>query len=462
MAERSKITDFSSEYKHFIEKYVLSLMGIPKSITLKICHDNSSFPVVDASVHYDSEKKTLYFLADKSYYFYLEYKRGVSQDSIRLARCICSAFFAISEFNYNPNSRRQKKTTFYSPSHRNSVYQAAVQRGICSWIIPDNNDSVDELFSALEKWAVQTYEGRKVTFGFVIDPSDKTPSPLPRNGWLDFLANDYSAVFTDCIHSLIKLNQNCEFVEFLSLTKNGTIPEYKLSPLLPIRFAHCIDTHITTSPGSIGVFLLNNGDIILSKRGPEGGEIKLVKRNLHWLNFSYEAFHSAIQQCYSCYDETIDPLLKEVYATMLDVSFAHTGGIIAIVSDDLKEHGSGECILNEYDDLTASPQGAIDTDSRKMKNLKRQIVMSLVDNRPFIDIDRKLRSELTAMDGACILTPKGQIIAFGAIIRNKSGSAGGGRSAACEALSDHGMAIKISTDGYVELYIDRKVVYEVK
>ena len=94
--------------------------------------------------------------------------------------------------------------------------------------------------------------------------------------------------------------------------------------------------------------------------------------------------------------------------------------------------------------------------------LKRSIIKALIGNTRFQVLDRKLRCELTAMDGACILTTAGEIVSFGAIIRNKSGSAGGGRSAACEELSKYGLAIKISTDGYVELYINGEICYSIK
>lgn len=48
--------------------------------------------------------------------------------------------------------------------------------------------------------------------------------------------------------------------------------------------------------------------------------------------------------------------------------------------------------------------------------------------------------------------------AHAAIIKNDSGSTGGGRGAASKKLSDYGFSIKISTDGYIELYINKKMI----
>lgn len=66
------------------------------------------------------------------------------------------------------------------------------------------------------------------------------------------------------------------------------------------------------------------------------------------------------------------------------------------------------------------------------------------------------------MDGAAILNFDGSIISFGAIIQNDSGSYGGGRGAAAKKLSKYGFAIKISTDGYVEVYINERIKYRIK
>lgn len=77
----------------------------------------------------------------------------------------------------------------------------------------------------------------------------------------------------------------------------------------------------------------------------------------------------------------------------------------------------------------------------------------------FKDMDRKLRCELISLDGACILNHNGYVNAFGAIISSKSGSTAGRRGAAAKTLSTFGLAAKISTDGYVELYINREVRY---
>lgn len=104
----------------------------------------------------------------------------------------------------------------------------------------------------------------------------------------------------------------------------------------------------------------------------------------------------------------------------------------------------------------------IKKEEKQKRLLKRKVVDALVNRKGFLEIDRKLRAELIAMDGACILDLSGNVCAVGAIIQNDSGSSGGGRSAAAKKLSNFGIAIKISSDGYIELFIEGEPVYAVK
>lgn len=450
---------FSEEYKHFIENYVLPLMGVPDGQDL-ISDAGDTGRIVNPSKCVEVvENKKLYFGSPSQILFFMPINHSFPSDTLKLARCLCTAFFDISQFLYTYPTK--SRLHYVSDMHRENVYQMAIQRGICAWMVGGNNDSVEKLLALLEKWAVQTYEGKKVTFGFFINPMDDSlPATIAGETWLKFLENDYSAVLTDCIHSVIQLDKSCGFVRFLSLAEGGTISDHQLSPFLPLRFSQCIDKYIRGS--AVGIFLLNNGDIVLSKEK----RIKLVKRNLHWLNFSFNAFHDAICDEHTSWDEK---LLEEVYATTLDVSFAHTGGIIAIVKDSQSLSELKSSILKPRDDLSENltnqgnqMSGQSKDHDMEMQEIKREVIENLVAKKDFCSIDRKLRSELTAMDGACILDSNGNVISFGAIIRNDAESAGGARGAASKTLSRYGLAVKISTDGYVELYLEGEKKFSIK
>lgn len=211
------------------------------------------------------------------------------------------------------------------------------------------------------------------------------------------------------------------------------------------------------------------------------------------LNISSDAFYGVILAKMSNEPAPEFPvLLKAVYASVLDVSFSHSGGIIAVVekkgllTDYTTEETTGgdagktrkkiksQPIINPCDDLMfhyndemikkhmKELQPGLEDDEIKKRFLKRYVVKALIKDQGFVDLDRKLRAELIAMDGACILDYNGNICSVGAIIQNDSGSSGGGRTSAAKKLSKYGFAVKVSTDGYIEVFVNEQNIYSVK
>lgn len=461
----------TKEYRYFLKKYLLPLLGIHNN---NIEQNNDDFK----QGYVVQENNYIYFSTDSETPYKLRHARKISEDNLSLAKNIIISFFQVSEHKMHSGGVAHE---YYSSIQKESNYELSIQKGICTWILGKNNEEVEKLFNILEKWSVQTYEGKKVTMGFVINPYAKSNFDGSYGTFKDFIKDDFSAVFTDCIQSVIELDGNCEFCNYLSITENNILEECKLSKRLPIRFANVIQKYITGS--AVGVFLLNNGDIILSKNQ----EIKFVKRNLKWLNLSYQSFYNSLKKFAE--DNNInESLIENIYATTLDVSFSHVGGIIAVVnnidlltseevSDKLPILHKCDCISEqiEYENLynyfkeqnekhkKEGKQHLVISDNEiKKRILKRNAIDCFVKNKAFEEIDRKLRCELVSLDGACIIEPNGKVCSFGAIIKNDSGSSGGGRGAASKKLSRFGMAIKISTDGYIELYINGELKFSIK
>lgn len=467
---KNNIKNGFEEYKYFLETYLLPIIGISYDNNIQRIPDSGIMAAAPAGVYIRQQNNRLLFSAYNEDLFQMEWKPVVSEDNLALAQNIIRAFTSVAHFKMSDNSRALN-IDYATDEIREENYRLAVQKGVCDWCVGGQNDTFYQLLKILEKWSVQTYEGKKVTFGFVFNPRAKSFFSEDEYGtWLEFLKDDYAATLTDCIHSVIQLDEKCSFAGYLSITENDFIEAYQLTPNLPYRFARVIEKYVKGT--CVGVFLLNNGDIILSKNG----EIRLVKRNLKWLNLSYDTFKNMVAARVSQV-KIDDNLLRQIYASTLDVSLAHTGGIIAVVkkTSDLKIKNVNP-ILNPCDNLTdRRPLCEISDEMKslpayknikpgeiKKRLLKRKAITSLLDGKKFDEVDRKLRTELISMDGACIIDQKGEICAIGAIIQNDSGSSGGGRSAAAKKLSTYGMAVKISTDGYIEMFANYDPVYAVK
>ena len=286
------------------------------------------------------------------------------------------------------------------------------------------------------------------------------------------MSSEYAAVLTDGITSIIEVDSNCNFVDYHSITDNNEIYGCNYDKLvLPYRFVQIIEKNVYDE--KIGLFLLQNGDLIVAK----DRQIAFIKRNGHWINFKYNTFKNVL------YSLKLDnALLTSIFSTALDVSLAHNGGIIAIVDDinsnskldqiispvdNLNNNFSNESLyikeLNEIDGKISKEDYLVREKDIKKKIMKRQMIKYLIEDKNFINIDKKLKCELIGLDGACIINKNGKILSFGAIIQNDPGSSGGGRGAAAKKLSNYGgFAIKISTDGYIEVYVDSRKVYSIK
>ena len=469
-ADISRPNNWYEEYKYFLINYVLPIIGISYNNNIERVRETNGSGPLAREPYIRQEPGRLVFSNYDTDFFEMEWYPELSRETLNLARRIIADFTNISKFKLTGKGNRSLNIKYATDQIREENYRLAVQKGVCDWCVGGQNDAFYRLLQILEEWSVKTYEGKKVTLGFVFNPQAKSLFPKDEYGtWLDFLKDDYAATLTDCIHSVIQLDSACDFAGYLSVTDQNTVDAYSLNPRLPYRFARVIDKYVGGS--CVGVFLLSSGDIILSK----DHSICMVKRNLRWLNISFSTFHNMIA---ARVDQVKipDELLEQVYASTLDVSFAHTGGIIAVIHDvhDLLPDGKPP-ILNPCDNLLDTRSlGALKTlmgTEQQYKNLKpreiqkrllkRKAILSMVGDKDFSALDRKLRAELIAMDGACILDKDGTVCAIGAIIQNDSGSAGGGRSAAAKKLSTYGMAVKISTDGYIEVFANYEAFYSV-
>lgn len=473
-ADKMNIKDAYDEYQYFLLKYLLPLLGISYDKNLREIADPSLSP---GGPYIRQDGGYIYFSTYDKDVFYMEWKSLLAEDDISLAREVIRAFHSVSKYRISrPQTSRNRHPSSINLNYRTDAireenYRLAVQKGVCDWCAGKENEAFYHLIQILEQWSVQTYEGNHVTLGFIYDPSVESHFSADGYGdWLDFLEDDYAATLTDCIHSVIKVDKNCDFVGYLSVTEGNTVEKYKLSPLLPYRFARIIEKHVKGT--RVGVFLLSNGDILIFKNQA----VRLIKRNLKWLNLGYETFFNMVES--KVKPGTIsEDLIEQIYASVLDVSFSHMGGIIAVVSDVSDLTSTKNSILNACDNLldnrtsseiAASMQGLkgkkkLPPAEIQKRILKRKTIRALVGDKKFLDLDRKLRTELISMDGACILNVRGDVCAVGAIICNDSGSSGGGRSAAAKKLSGYdGVAVKISTDGYIELFAGGRPVYAIK
>jgi len=274
-----------------------------------------------------------------------------------------------------------------------------------------------EAVDRLDTWSARMYEGQPISaaVGFT---AEVAPDDLSlRDAWTE----DFGAVLTNAFDTMVIADYQGRIAgyEVLPPATNGLM-------YAPHRLAAVADW-TNGAPGRVA-FVLNRADEILVFRQ---GELVFARRGGRWFFISPEAI---ITQMGGPND--VD-LRRAVYASCLDASFSRTGACIGVLSAN--HENKLNLVAPKPEDHIAPPV------SPKAKMLTRAI-----QGQKFSELDRRLRQEIMAIDGATILDHNGFLVAAGAILRVPGGSTGGGRRAAAVALSQYGIGIKVSADGGIE------------
>jgi hypothetical protein len=282
-----------------------------------------------------------------------------------------------------------------------------------------------ESMQQFESLASRTYEGHQITSALGI-----TGSVGYRTIHLEELWNeDFSMVLANGIDTMYVTGSDGGVFNLISLQSGESVP------YAPHRFSAIANWCNVNN--RVALALNRNGEILLFK----DRRLQFAKRRGAWQFYSHDPVLR--QFGYGLRNELKDA----VYETCLDVSFARTGGCIAIV---------GRTNIPRLSDYVNANDMISERRTAKTKLLSKAIPK----RSTFTTLDRRVRLELVSMDGATILDHQGNILAAGAIVKVPSGSSGGGgRRAAARQLSKLGLGIKISSDGPVLGFRRKQVVF---
>lgn len=336
--------------------------------------------------------------------------------------------------------------------YRLQIEHIITEKAICKSITP-NYATLQTLLSNLTNWSMRTYEGSHTSFGFILNhkKAKETNQNLSIN---NFLTKDFSALLSDGVNT------------FMEISADGYLMGYVTAPRISkedlfVPYDYLKMANLCTG-SKIGVCLLAEGDILLFK----DRSLIFAKRSGNWVCFTHEVI---IDKLADRVGESED-VRKALYLSSLDTSFNRCGGCVVHVSNGdrynvLKHINSADVLeedcynhimqesksksffseLNSEQDYEPFSEYIKQDKCSKTANLVR-----IINGRKFQELNRKLRAELLAIDGATIIDYDGTILAVGAIIKIEAGSTGGGRLAAAKMLSTYGMAIKISNDGSIQ------------
>jgi len=288
---------------------------------------------------------------------------------------------------------------------------AFLPRRLISRFLPGERGrrSVEEAIRQFEILASQTYEGRPVVAALGLTGSIGYGALRLDELWKE----DFSRVLSNGFDSMYVCGSDGRVfnLAFLPYPPSVEFAPHRLGSIA----AWCDKAQ------RVALVLNRNGEVLVFN----DRKLRFARRRGAWRYYAHESVVSRLGVGNKA-------LRRAVYESCLDVSFARSGGCVAVLGANIG--AKVKKVLSENDLIN------------KKGNPRTQLLACAI-RRPFQHLDRRLRQELLSMDGATVLKNTGEVITAGSIVRVPGGSTAGGRRAAALQLSGLGLGIKISADG---------------
>ena len=308
------------------------------------------------------------------------------------------------------------KSDLLSTFQRRVVARAVGQKGDERIIL----SGIDQL----DRWGTRLYEGAPISASIGFSTNNQPEGSVDIK---DIAHHDFGAVMGNGYDTLMEFDLQGRFVSHDALKLDND-----LSSFCPLRQA-AIAGWTTVDENRIALSLNRLGEILAFRKG----QLLFARRSGRWHFLTHDPVIS--QMAIPQRDRGIR---LAIYETCLDASFARTGACIGVIA---------AAHANEWQHLVAE-----DDQLQNEASVKTRAISKMIGGQNFKLLDRRLRQELSAIDGATVLSHKGEVLAVGAILRISKGSSGGGRMAAARALSELGLGIKVSQDGGISGYRERQ------
>ncbi|MDO7846950.1 hypothetical protein Q5H92_11320 [Hymenobacter sp. M29] len=401
------------DFQQIVQQYICPLLA-GSVMTPELQHDEHQHAHELAAL--TGHGQTMHISETKKARCKVEIKRNqkFTGDDVKLVKAIVAQIVENFDKTASPYQER--------------VIGYAIEVGICHFLSEHNGDLLVNILDSFDSWSARTYEGRKPTFTIVVDLNNPKKVTQSHPLITDFLDHDFFAPLSNGVDSGVLVSAQGALLEYVDFTINSADAN-TFAPARFISVANCADDN------KLCLTLTNNGEVLIFK----DQKLFFSKRNGEW---NYYNDDSTLKTMPGASIE----VKKAMYETILDVSFARTGGcLVAIPYANNKglihDDGNSDDSVVKRADILENPT-----------SMKSRVVSRLIQGRKFQELSRAMRKELVGIDGATIIQYQGEILAVGAIVKISGGSVGGGRLAATRTLAPFGTAIKISADGMVEAF----------
>lgn len=291
------------------------------------------------------------------------------------------------------------------------------------------------LFARLRRLSENTYENRALSLGCVIDAERSDQPPLDQVFPEDFLDRKRYRALSDGYHTVYRVSRAGRLVGFEALPSRAGPSAHAYFP------EWCRDLASVSTGKRIGVALTTQGDLLVF----HAGNIRFTYRFGQWQYWNHAHLVDLLRNAARVQKvpkSVIPSVVRAVYRAALDISFRRTGGLFVLLRN--------RQTLREL----VRPGDALGDAKRHPRD---SAFDSALPTRSLQLLPRSLTAELASLDGAVVLSNKGEVLAYGAVLeprrKGKIAGAEGSRTKAAIGASHYGVAVKISSDGDITVYV---------
>ena len=315
-------------------------------------------------------------------------------------------------------------------------------------------DRIADAIEVLRTSSMSTYENRRIATGVLLFGSMPEPCHDPPQAPKQELR--YSHLLTG-IRSFHRL---CDGLQTLALVdQRGMLAElidvrewaepYRDMPLpapTSTRYAeHC---RATLCGGHVCLVLSPSGEIKVYADGVPVFRFLDGKWRLVDARHRYEMWKNAIGNT---------ELAERLFAVALNLTESRRGALFVVLDD----RGSVHELVSQADLLGQVIQNA-DTEGITGKDQLHY----LLRDKSIFDIPSTVLENIARIDGAVVLCPDANLLAFGAILHHRSEedinrTVEGGRTTAAVTASHYATVLKISEDGLISMYRGGRCLWEI-
>jgi hypothetical protein len=299
---------------------------------------------------------------------------------------------------------------------------------------------VGRLFGVLRGLAEQSYENKALTFGIIIRKTEKADN----NGAVfpfDFLEKKRYRALSDGFRTAYAVSADGRLLGLADL-KASTAKSHQKS-FYPEWCEYIAEA---SRDGSCGICLTRQGDLLVF----DSGGLRFTYRCGRWQYWNHTHVTDILRnraRVQRVPKNVLPEVVRDIYRAALDVSFRRSGGLFVL----LRSRENKKKLLIKGD--------AIGDSNREV--LHKEFDGTLPD-ATVQTIPRVILSELAGLDGAVVVDNQGHILAYGAVLKasGRFNPSEGSRTKAAISASRYGIAVKVSSDGDITFYEQRRAFME--